>query len=124
MIKNPEIHDPRNTRKPSPPVTPFPQAFFAVQEQPQESRLQKEGKCAFHGQRLADNASGKARELRPIGTNLKFHRDAGDYTQREVDAEDLCPEACRFIVGFVAGADGECLEHDDQRRQAHSQLRE
>ena len=105
-------------------MPPFPQAFFAVQKQPQERRLQKEGKCAFHGQRLADNAAGKARELRPIGAELKFHGDAGDYTQREVDAEDLRPEARRFIVGFVASADSERLEHDDQRCQTHRELRE
>src|SRR5207302_9261564 len=43
-------------------------------------------------QRLADNASGKARELRPIGAELKFHGDAGDYTQREVDTEDRSEE--------------------------------
>jgi hypothetical protein len=62
------------------------------------------------------------RKLRPIGAELRFHGNAGDYTQREVDAEDLRPEARRFIVGFVASADGERLEQDDQRRQTHRQL--
>ena len=69
------------------------------------------------------NAPGKARELRPIGAELKFHGDAGDNTQHEVDAEDLRPEAHRLVVRFVASPDGERLEHDDQRRQAHRQLR-
>src|SRR5207302_9709233 len=98
--------------------------LVTVQKKPQERRLQEEGKSAFHGQRLADNAPSKARELYPISAELKFHGDAGDYTQREVDTEDLRPEAHRFIVSFVAGSDGERLEHDDQRRQAHRQLRE
>jgi hypothetical protein len=103
-------------------VPPFPQALFTVQKQPQECRLQEERKSAFHGQRLAYNAAGKARELRPVGAELKFHGDAGDDTERKVDAENLRPEARRFIVGFVASAHSQRLEHDNQRRKAHRQL--
>src|SRR5437899_5562685 len=112
----------RGTPGSQPPSVPFPQAFFAVQKQPQERRLQEERKSAFHGQRLADDASGKARELRPIGAELKFHGDAGDDTQRKVDAENPRPEARRFIVGFVPSADSEGLKRDNQWRKADRQL--
>src|SRR6267154_165704 len=101
MMKNPESHDPRNTKKPAHQCPHFPRRFSPY-----------------------TNTPSKARELRPIGAELKFHGDAGDYAQREVDAEDLRPEARRFVVGFVASPDGERLEHDDQRCQTHRELRE
>jgi len=112
----------RGTPGSQPPSAPISPGVSRRTETSQECRLQEERKSAFHGQRLADDASGKARELRPIGAELKFHGDAGDDTQRKVDAENPRPEARRFIVGFVANADSEGLEHDNERRKADRQL--
>ena len=38
------------------------EALFAVEEQAQKCRLQEKSEHAFHGQSLADDAAGEARE--------------------------------------------------------------
>ena len=63
------------------------------------------------------------REARPVGAELEFHGDAGDHAHGEIDGEDFGPEARRVMVVFVAGAQRHGLEHEDQERQPHGQLR-
>jgi hypothetical protein len=46
-----------------------------------------------------------------------------NYANREVDAENSCPEARGAVVVFLAGAQGDGFEDDDQQGQAHGQLR-
>ena len=77
MMKNPREPGTEKHGDCRPPVTARAQALLAVQEQAQEGRLQKEGEHAFHGQCLADHASGKTREVRPVRAELKFHRNSG-----------------------------------------------
>ena len=99
------------------------QALFAEEEQAEESRFEEEGKDAFHSQRLADDAAGSPRELRPVGAELEFHGDAGDDAEQEVDGEDFRPEARGLVPAVVAGAQGDELHHHHQQRQAHGELR-
>ena len=98
--------------------------FFAVKEQPQKTRLQEKGKNTFHGQSLADDAAGGLGEFRPVGAELKFHGDAGDDAEGKVDAENFCPETRGAVVVLIAGAQRHGFEDDDQKGQAHGQLRE
>jgi hypothetical protein len=60
----------------------------------------------------------------PIGAELKFHGDAGHHAHDEVNSENARPEACRLVIEFVIAAQRQCLQHNNQRRQAHRQLRE
>src|SRR5690349_4031307 len=76
-----------------PPVPDPRKARFAEQEQAEERRLEEEGEYALHGERLGDDSAGQLRESRPVGPELKFHRNAGDYARDEIDPEDFRPEA-------------------------------
>ena len=82
-----------------------PSFFSPNKKQAEEAGLQKKREDAFHGERLADHAAGGAGERRPVGAELKFHGDAGDDAEGEVDAEDARPESRGAIVMLVAGAE-------------------
>ena len=100
------------------------EALFAVEEEAEEGRLQEEGEGAFHGQRLTNDATREAREMRPVGTELEFHGNAGDDAEDEADAEDLRPEARRGVIAFVVLPQTNRLQRHHQRGQAHGELRE
>ena len=99
-------------------------ALFTEQEQAQETGLEEEGEYAFHGERLADYAAGHFREFRPVGAELKFHGNAGNYAHGEADAEDFRPETRSAIPLFVAAPEGDCFEDQDQKSETHGELRE
>ena len=99
------------------------QALFAEKEKAQETRFQEEGEHAFHGQRLANHSAGGAGELRPIGAELKFHGNSRHHAHGEVDAEDVRPEARRFVVMFVTGSQRHRFQNHDEQRQSHGELR-
>lgn len=42
------------------------------------------------------------RKARPIGPELEFHGDAGDYPEGEVDREDTRPELGGLVIAIVA----------------------
>src|SRR5689334_7435879 len=100
-------------------MRPWAQPFFAVKKKPQESRLQKECKRTFHRQRLADYSSRKARKMRPVGAELKFHWDASDDTQHEIDAEDTRPKSSGVVIDLLAGSQRKRLQHHNQWGQSH-----
>ena len=99
--REPRAQKHRNRR---PPVGPRTEPLLSVQEQSKEGGLQEEGEHAFHGQRLADHASGEAREVRPVRAELKFHRNSGNDSHHKVDAEDPGPEARGLVIGLVIAA--------------------
>jgi hypothetical protein len=79
--------------KAAPQCIQLGEALFAEEEEAEEGRFEEEGEDAFHGEGLADDAAGAARELRPVGAELELHGNAGDDAEQEVDGEDLGPEA-------------------------------
>ena len=87
------------------------QALFSREEQAEECRLQKERKNAFHGQRLADDASGHARKLGPVGSELKFHRNSCNYAHDEIDPENARPKTGGLIVDRIIPAYGNRLQN-------------
>src|SRR5690348_8224676 len=93
--------------------------FLAVEKEAKKTRFEEKGKDAFHGQSLADYAAGGSGERGPVGAELKFHGDAGDDADGEIDAEDASPEPRGAIVVFVAGAKSFGFEINEQERQAH-----
>src|SRR6516162_4908492 len=62
--------------------------------------------------------------MRPVRTELKFHRNASHNADREVDRKDPGPEAGRLVVSFVVLFDCQRLQYHDERRQPHGELRE
>ncbi len=106
------------------PVHSSAQPLLAVEKQPEEGRFQEEGETAFHGQRLSDDAAGEAREVRPVGAELKFHRNSGHHADDKVDAERSSPRSGPPGRSFVVGLDRQRFQNHDQRRQSHRQLRE
>ena len=105
------------------PVQALRDALFAVKEEAEKRRLEKEAEDAFHGQRLADDAARKPGEARPVGAELELHGNAGNHAHDEVDAEDAAPETRRAIPYFAARAQRHRLERDDEQSQAHGELR-
>src|SRR5579864_756937 len=105
-------------------MSPWAQPLLSVEEQAQEGRFQEKSKHAFHAQGLTDHASGETREMRPVGTKLKFHGNASHDSQHEVDAKNLGPKARRLMVSLIVTAEAQRLQHDDQRRKPHGELRE
>src|SRR5437899_12277320 len=67
-------------------------SFLAPDQRTDKRTLQEEREHPFHRQRLANHAAGILRKVCPIRSKLKFHRDAGDDTDREVESENLGPK--------------------------------
>jgi hypothetical protein len=105
------------------PVGLRPEALLSEQERAEEAGFQEKRKHAFHGQSLSDHPSGRFGEAGPVGPELKLHGDAGDHAHGEIDRKYFCPEPGRAVVMLVSSAHGHGLEHQDQQRQPHGQLR-
>src|ERR1041385_1592276 len=100
------------------------ETLFTEEEEPQKRRVQKEREDALHRERRRDDAARVVRETRPIGAELKLHRDPGDDAKEEVDGEYFGPEARRAVVALVPFAQSERLEDHDERREPHRELGE
>ena len=98
--------------------------FSAKRKRPRKAGLEEEGEDAFHGERLADDSSGDARERGPVGAELKLHGDAGDDADDEVDGEDLPPEAGGVLVEGILGTYCHRFQDDDEQGEAHGELGE
>ncbi len=60
--------------------------------------------------------------MRPVGSELEFHRNAGDDAEDEADAEDLRPESRGLVVPLIVLPETDALQRNDQRSQSHGQL--
>ena len=98
--------------------------FLAEQEQAEEGRFEEEGEHPLHRQRLADHAAREAREPRPVGSELELHGNAGDDAEDEVDGEQSTQDTRGLGVAAIGPPDRHHLADDDQRGEAHGQLRE
>jgi hypothetical protein len=68
---------------------------------------------------LPDNLTGPRGERRPIGAELKFHRNARHDAGREVYREDLRPKAGTLRRIRVAGSRSFDRVPSNERREAH-----
>lgn len=105
-------------------VSEFREALLAEEEEAEEGRFEEESEDAFHSKRLADDPARASRELRPVGAELEFHRNAGHHAEQEVDGEDFRPEARGLIPALLPGTQSDELHGHHQQRQAHRELRE
>ena len=105
-----------------PPVGARAELLLSIEKETQERRFQEEREHAFHGQRLANHAASKAREMGPVSAELEFHGNAGYHAEHEVDAEDARPEACRLVISLIVAPETQALEHHDEWRQSHGEL--
>jgi hypothetical protein len=88
----------------------------------EEGSLEKKGENSFHRKRLADDATRGSREAGPVRAELELHRDAGDHAEGKAQAKQLQPEP-GGAIGFCVSAQGHGLEHQDEQRQPHGELR-
>src|SRR5208283_1716514 len=119
--EKPRTNENQHSRNPVPDAA---ESFFTEEKQAQKTGFEKEGKNPLHGKGLADNAAGGFGKFGPVGAELKFHGDAGDDADGEVDGEDFGPKARGFGVVLVASAESDGFEDDNEQGKAHGQLRE
>ena len=86
----------------SEPVLLRRETLFTVEEQAQERRLEEEREHAFHGEGLADYASGELGEVRPVRPEMEFHGNSGYHARNKIDSENLRPEPGRLVVHRIA----------------------
>ncbi len=79
------------------------ESFLTPDQRTNERALQEEREHAFHRQRLSDDATGVFGKVRPVRSELKLHRNAGDDADREIESEDLGPKPDSLIVFFITG---------------------
>src|SRR5205814_5097352 len=79
--------------------------FLTPDQRADERALEKEREHAFHRQRLSDDSAGVFGKVRPVRSELKFHRNAGHDADREIQSENLGPKSNRLVVFIIAGAE-------------------
>src|ERR1700677_2349555 len=96
--------------------------LFAPDERADKCALHEKGEHAFHGQRLPDDRTRIAREVGPVGPELKFHRNAGDDTHGEIESENFGPKSSSHIVLLIPGAQRTPLPVNQKPGQPHGEL--
>src|SRR5205823_12066222 len=97
--------------------------FLAPDQRADKRALQEEGEHAFHRQRLSDDATVVFGKVRPVRSELKLHRNAGDDADREIESEDLGPKPDSLIVFFVPSSKGAPFPVNEKPSQPHGELR-
>jgi hypothetical protein len=82
-----------------------------------ENRFEKEGYRGFNGQRRAEDIADVLCVLGPIHTELKFHGNAGDDPEGEVDKKEFSPELRHAKPCLIPGADITALHPSGQDRK-------
>ena len=62
--------------------------------------------------------------MRPVGSELKFHGNAGHHAKHEVNTKDARPESGGLVVFLVVPPQPQCLQHHNQGRETHGELGE
>src|SRR4029077_5997793 len=81
------------------------QSFLAPDQRPNERALEKEREHPFHRQCLANYSAGIFGKIRPVRSELKLHRNAGDDPDGKIKSENLGPKSNRLVVFIIAGAE-------------------
>ena len=104
------------------PIATPSEALLSPHEHPDERALEQERKHPLHRERLPDDTAGVLGKPRPVGPELKLHRDAGHDTDGKGEAEDLGPESCGRRVSFVARSQRTPLPVHEKPREPHREL--
>ena len=100
------------------------ESFLAPDQGTDEGALQEEREHPFHRQRLADHTAGVLGKVRPIRSELKLHRNAGDDADGEIESENLRPKSNGLIVFLVTRPKRAPFPVNQEPRQSHRELRE
>src|SRR6266542_3841761 len=95
---------PERNRNRSSEMSARSEPFLTPDQRTNERALEKEREHSFHRQRLSNYSAGIFGKIRPVRSELKLHRNAGDDADREIESEDLRPKANGLIVFIIAGA--------------------
>src|SRR6516162_3645790 len=101
-----------------------PESLFSPDQSADKRALEKEGKHALHGQRLANDRARIPGECSPIRPKLELHRNAGYNADGEIETENLRPKPRSPIVLFISGSQRAPLPINEEPSQTHRQLRE
>src|SRR5258707_6323933 len=77
------------------------QSFLAPDQRPNERALEKEREHPFHRQRLSNYSAGIFGKIRPVCSELEFHRNAGHDADREIQSENLGPKSDVLVVIII-----------------------
>src|SRR6266550_3638376 len=99
-----------------------PESFLTPDQCADERALQEEREHSFHRQRLTDDATSVFRKVRPVRSELEFHRNAGHDANREIQSENLRPKPNRLIVFFVPSSKGAPFPVNEKPSQPHGEL--
>src|SRR5882762_2342829 len=87
-----------------------------------ERALEKKREHSFHGQRLTNDATSVFRKVRPVRSELEFHRNAGHDADREIQSENFRPKSDGLVVFIIAGTERAPFPVNDEPRQSHREL--
>ncbi len=84
MMKNPDSQDPEENHERRQPVAPFSQPLLAETERvPGNDDSRKNANTPSIASVCPITPPANCEKLRPVGAELKLHRDAGDHADRE-----------------------------------------
>ena len=98
--------------------------FLTPDQRTDKRALEEEREHSFHRQRLSDYPAGVFGKVRPIRSELKFHRNASDNADGKIESENLRPEPNGLVVFFVPSSKGAPFPVNQEQRQPHCELRE
>src|SRR6266849_526470 len=104
-------------------MIPRTEPLFAPDQCADKRAFQKEREHAFHGQRLSDHTAGVLGKARPVSSELKLHRNAGDDTDRKIEPENLGPKPGGVVVLFITRPQRAPFPINQKPRQPHRELR-
>src|SRR3954452_11485685 len=104
-------------------MSAWPEPFLSPDQCADERALQEERKHSFHRQRLANHAAGILRKIRPIRSELEFHRNAGDDPDGKIESEYLRPKPNRLVVFLVTTSERAPFPVNQKQREPHGELR-
>jgi hypothetical protein len=101
-----------------------PDVAPAEQHDAEEAGLEEEGGQHLIGQQRAGDATGKGREVTPVGAELKSHDQAGDDTHGEVHGKDFQPEMMEVPIDVLLLPPPQRLENCEVARKTDGDRRE
>src|SRR5438132_14341365 len=100
-----------------------PESFLTPDQCADERALQEEREHPFHRQRLTDDATSVFRKVRPVRSELEFHRNAGHDADREIQSENFRPKSDGLVVFFITSPERAPFPTTQEPRQPPGELR-
>src|SRR5438132_3230237 len=98
------------------------ESFLAPDQRTDKRALQEEREHPFHRQRLTDDATSVFRKVRPVRSELEFHRNAGHDADREIQSENFRPKSDGLVVFFITSPERAPFPTTQEPRQPPGEL--